>query len=90
MGGVPKSGFREMKMAIPCERERGCKKDVRILRGRCRGFVLKMLISSCVFDVLKTRFPPLSCKIAVLLVSEIMLALPSAESSDSAQEGSTF
>ena len=52
--------------------------------------MLKMLISSCVFDVLKTRFPPLSYKIAVLLISDVMLALSSTESNDSAREGSKF
>ena len=77
-------------MAIPCERERGVKKVGRIFRVRCTGFVLKMLISSGVFDMAKTRFPPLSCKIAVLLLSELMLTLPSTENSDSAREGSKF
>ena len=77
-------------MAIPCEREREVKKDGLILRGRCRGFVFKMLIFSSVFDMSETRFPHLSCKIADLLLSELMLALASTDSSDSAREGSKF
>ena len=90
VGGVEKSGFKGTKMAIPCERGRGDKKDGRIIRGRCHGFAFKMLIFSCVFDMSKTRFPPLSSKIAVLLLSDLILALSSTKSSDSAREGSKF
>ena len=89
-GRCQKSGFKGTKMAIPCEREREVKKHTPLFRVRCAGLVFKTLFFSCVFDMLKTRFPPLSCKIAVLLLSEVMLALSSTESSDSARQGSKF
>ena len=90
VGGVEQIGFKGTKMAIPCEREREVKNATPIFRVRCTGFVFKMMIFSCVFDMSETRFPHLLCKIAVLLLSELMFALASTDSSDSAREGSKF